>query len=168
MRRSALVLLAAFALAAVPLAAQTVTGTIQGTITDRSGAALPGVTVTMKNVETGLERIAVTTGNGFFNAPYLQIGRYNVQAELSGFAAMRHNNVRVDLNQTAVQDFILDPATMTETVTVSADSPRIDVSDGEVKQTMRAKEIENLPVPDQANFLRLAATFAGYEENPTS
>jgi hypothetical protein len=163
----ALVLLTVFALASIPLNAQTVTGTIQGTVTDRSGASLPGVTVTMKNVETGLERVAVTTSSGFFNAPYLQIGRYNVQAELSGFGTMRHNNVRVDLNQTSVQDFVLDPA-MQETVTVSADAPRIDVTDGEVKQTMRAKEVENLPVPDQTNFLRLASTFSGYQENPTS
>ncbi|HEV8658994.1 MAG TPA: carboxypeptidase regulatory-like domain-containing protein [Thermoanaerobaculia bacterium] len=163
----ALVLLSVLVLASIPLNAQTVTGTMQGTVTDRSGAALPGVTITIRNVETGLERVAVTTSTGFFNAPFLQIGRYNVQAELSGFGTMRHNNVRVDLNQTAVQDFVLDPA-MTETVTVSADAPRIDVTDGEVKQTIRAKEIENLPIADQANFLRLASTFGGYQENPTS
>jgi outer membrane receptor protein involved in Fe transport len=162
-----LVLLAVFTIAVVPANGQTVTGTVQGTITDRSGAALPGVTVTIRNVETGLERVAVTTGSGFFNAPFLQIGRYNVEAELAGFGTMRRDNVRVDLNQTTVQDFILDPA-MQETVTVSADAPRIDVSDGEVKQTLRATEIETLPVADQTNFLRLASIFSGYQENPTS
>ena len=161
------VVLLVFALAALPLSAQTVTGTIQGTVTDRSGAALPGVTITIKNVETGLERVAVTTRNGFFNAPFLQIGRYNVAAELSGFGVQRHQNVRVDLNNTAVQDFVLDPA-MQETVTVSADAPRIDTSDGEVKQNMRAAEIETFPVPDQSNMLRLASVFSGYQENPTS
>jgi len=136
------IFLAVVGLASFPLAAQTVTGTVQGTVTDLSGARLPGVTITIRNVETGLERIAVTTGNGFFNAPFLQIGRYNVTAELSGFGVQRHEKVRVDLNQTAVQDFVLSPA-MTETVTVSADAPRIDVSDGEVKQSMRAAEIMN-------------------------
>ncbi len=163
----AIVLLSLLALITIPLNAQTVTGTMQGTVTDRSGAALPGVTVTIRNVETGLERVAVTTGNGFFNAPFLQLGRYNVQAGLSGFGTMRHNGVRVDLNQTVVQDFILDPA-VTETVTVSATAPRIDVTDGEVKQTMRSKEIENLPTSDQSNFLKLASVFSGYQENPTS
>ena len=151
----------------MPLAAQTVTGTMRGTATDRSGGALPGVTVTIRNVETALERIVITDKDGSYNAPFLQIGRYNVQAELSGFGTMHHNNVRVDLNQTAVQDFILDPA-MQETVTVAVDAPRIDVTDGEVKQTMRAKEIESLPAPDQTNFLRLASVFTGYQENPTS
>ncbi|MEA2164965.1 MAG: hypothetical protein QOK37_3092 [Thermoanaerobaculia bacterium] len=154
-------------LSSLPLMAQTVTGTIQGTVTDRSGAAMPGVTITIKNEETGLERIAVTTANGFFNAPFLQIGRYDITAELSGFGVQKHQNVRVDLNNTAVQDFVLDPE-MKETVTVSADAPRIDVSDGEVKQTMREAEIANLPVPDQTNFLRLASLFTGFQENPTS
>jgi outer membrane receptor protein involved in Fe transport len=161
------IFLAVVGLASFPLAAQTVTGTIQGTVTDLSGARLPGVTITIRNVETGLERIAVTTGNGFFNAPFLQIGRYNVSAELSGFGVQRHEKVRVDLNQTAVQDFVLSPA-MTETVTVSADAPRIDVSDGEVKQNMRAAEIMNIPSSDQTSFLRLASTFSGFQENPTS
>jgi len=162
-----LIVLAVLALIAIPAGAQTVTGTMRGTVTDRSGATLPGVTVTIRNVETGLERIAVTEKNGSYNAPFLQIGRYNVQAELAGFGMMRHNNVRVELNQTAVQDFILDPAVQ-ETVTVAADAPRIDVTDGEVKQTLPAKEIANLPAPDQSNFLRLASLFTGYEENPTS
>ena len=79
-----LIVLAVFTLS-LATQAQTVTGTIQGTVTDRSGAALPGVTITIRNVDTGLERVAVTTGNGFFNAPFLQIGRYNVDADLSGF-----------------------------------------------------------------------------------
>ncbi|HEX9458419.1 MAG TPA: carboxypeptidase regulatory-like domain-containing protein [Thermoanaerobaculia bacterium] len=151
----------------IPLAGQTVTGTMRGVTTDRTGGALPGVTITIRNVETGLERIVVTDKSGSYNAPFLQIGRYNVQADLSGFGTMRRNDVRIDLNTTAVQDFILDPA-MQETVTVAGDAPRIDVTDGEVKQTMRAKEIETLPAPDQTNFLRLASVFTGYQENPTS
>ena len=150
-----------------PLVAQTVTGTMRGTVTDRSGAVLPGVTLTIRNVDTGLERVLTTEKDGSFNAPFLPIGRYNVQAELSGFGTVRHTGVRVELNETVVQDFMLDPA-MQETVTVAADAPRIDVTDGEVKQTMRAKEIENLPAPDQTNFLRLATFFSGYQENPTS
>ncbi len=149
------------------LAAQTVTGTMRGNVTDRSGAVLPGVTITIRNAETGAERIVTTDKDGAYNAPFLQLGPYNVSAELSGFGTMKHSGVRVDLNQTVVQDFVLDPA-MQETVTVNADAPRIDVTDGEIKQTLRAKEIENLPAPDQTNMLRLASIFSGYQENPTS
>ena len=166
-RRMCIVLCVLAVLISIPVAAQTVTGTMNGTVTDKSGGSIPGVTVTIRNVETGFERIVVTNKDGSFNAPYLPIGRYNVSAELSGFGTMRRNNVRVELNQTTVQEFILSPAVQ-ETVTVAADAPRIDVSDGEVKQTLRAKEIENLPAPDQTNFLRLASIFSGYQENPTS
>src|SRR5258708_17102133 len=95
-------------LVGIPLAAQTVTGTMRGTATDRSGGALPGVTITIRNVETGLERIVTTDASGSYNAPFLQIGRYNVQAELSGLGAIRRKEVRVDLNTTVVQDFVLD------------------------------------------------------------
>src|SRR5437588_104418 len=111
-------------LVALPLAAQTVTGTMRGTVTDRSGAVLPGVTITIRTVDTGGGRILTTDKNGSYNAAFLPLGRYNVQAELSGFGTMRHNDARVDLNQTNVQDFVLDPA-MQETVTVNADAPRL-------------------------------------------
>jgi Carboxypeptidase regulatory-like domain/TonB dependent receptor len=153
-------------LLAVPLFGQTVTGTMNGNVTDSSGASLPGVTVTIRNAETGLERVVVTDNAGFFNAPFLPIGRYNVQAELSGFAVQSRQNVRVDLNQTTVQDFILGMA-VSESVTVTADAPRINVADGEIKQTMRAEEIMSIPSTNQTSFLQLAATFAGYQEtNP--
>lgn len=148
------------------LSAQTVTGTMNGTVADASGAALPGVTITIRNAETGLERVVVTDTSGFFNAPFLPIGRYNVQAQLAGMGQQTRQNVRIDLNQTAVQDFILGLA-LAETVTVTADAPRINVADGEVKQTMRADEIMSIPQANQTSFLGLASTMAGYQEtNP--
>ncbi len=153
-------------LLAAPLFAQTVTGTMTGTVADRSGGGLPGVTVTIRNMDTGLERIAVSNETGFFSAPFLPAGRYQVTAELSGFGGVKRQNVRVELNQTTVQDFVLDPA-MSETVTVTADAPRINVTDGEIKQTMRSEEIMALPQTNQTSFLELASTFAGYQEtNP--
>ena len=143
-------------LISIPLSGQTVTGTMNGTVTDKSGGSIPGVTVTIRNVETGLERVVVTDKAGFYSTTFLPTGRYNVQAELSGFGTMRHNNARVDLNQTVVQDFVLDPA-VTETVTVNANTPRIDVSDGEIKQTMRSEEIMSIPQSRQTSFLGLTS-----------
>ncbi|MEO6487922.1 MAG: carboxypeptidase-like regulatory domain-containing protein, partial [Thermoanaerobaculia bacterium] len=170
-RRSAsivlVVLLSVLTLAALPLSAQTVTGTLQGTVTDSSGSALPGVTVTIRNSETGLERVVVTDERGFFNAPFLPVGRYSLNAELAGLGTQRRTNVPVNLNETTKQEVIIDPQ-MTESITVNADAPRINVSDGEIKQTMRSEEIMALPSPDQGSFLRLASVFGGYQENPSS
>jgi hypothetical protein len=152
-------------LAAVPAMAQTVTGSMRGTVTDHSGGALPGVTITIRNVDVGQERVQVTDRNGSYSTTFLPIGQYNVQAELAGFGTMRHNNVRVDLNQTVVQDFVLVQA-LTETVTVNAEAPHIDTADGEIKQTMRAQEIMNIPQSTQTSFLGLASIMAGYQEQP--
>jgi hypothetical protein len=159
-------LLAIVFLLAVPLAAQTVTGTMNGVVTDSSGGALPGVTLTIRNTETGFERVTVTDESGRFNAPFLPVGPYEVRAELGGFGVQTRRNVRVDLNQSIVQDFVMDLA-MEETVTVTADAPRINVTDGEIKQTMRDTEIMSIPQGNQTSFLGLAATLAGYQEtNP--
>ena len=64
------VVLAVLTLITIPAVAQTVTGTMNGTVTDKSAATLPGVTVTIRNVDTGLERVLVTDKAGFFNAPF--------------------------------------------------------------------------------------------------
>ena len=165
--RQCILLVVCCLLATVPLLGQTVTGTLNGNVTDRSGGSLPGVTVTIRNMETSLERVVLTSAEGFYNAPFLPVGKYTVTAELSGFGQMTRQNVPVELNQTTVQDFVLDPA-ISETVTVIADAPRINVTDGEIKQTMREQEIMTIPQGNQTSFLALASTFSGYQENPSS
>src|SRR6185436_19072955 len=162
-RRAPLCIPVVLALLLLPtaLVAQTVTGTLSGNVADSSGAALPGVTVTARNAETGYERIGVTDTNGFYNAPFLPVGRYDVTATLDGFGNVKRTRVLIDLNTTTVQDFTLAPA-MAESVTVVADAPRINTSDGEIKQTMRAEEIMTIPLTNQTSFLALASTFSGY------
>ena len=66
---------------------QTFRGTILGVVTDSSGAAVPGATVTIKNVDTGLTRTVTTTDDGSYSAPELPIGNYSVTVEKSGFKA---------------------------------------------------------------------------------
>jgi len=68
-----------------PLAqSQAINGTIEGTITDQSGAAVPGVTVTISNIDTGDSRVVVSNESGVYRAPLLPLGRYKVSAELQG------------------------------------------------------------------------------------
>src|SRR5512146_2818261 len=70
---------------ATPLSAQAVRGTIQGTVTDASGGALPGVAVETKNIATGVSQMAVTNAEGRYTAPDLPLGEYEVTASLAGF-----------------------------------------------------------------------------------
>jgi hypothetical protein len=148
-------------------AAQTVTGTIQGTVTDTSGAVLPGVTVTIKNTDTGAQRTAVTNGAGIYVASFMPLGRYQVRAELSGFGTVLRESIQVALNETAIVDFKMDPR-VTELVTVAGDTTPIDVTRAEVKSSLTEQQIMDKPTLNANGFLSLAETFPGFQENPTS
>ena len=89
--------------------AQTVTGTLQGTVSDSKGAVVPGADVVIRNVETGQERNLKTGGDGVYVAPFLPLGRYTVTASSAGFNKVAQENIEVTLNQTRVIDFTLQP-----------------------------------------------------------
>ena len=154
----------------VGASAQTVTGTIQGTVTDTTGAPLPGATVTVLHVETSASRPLITSERGQYTAPFVALGRYRLTATLSGFGTVIRE-AEVMLNATTVVDFRLDP-TITQETTVVAEPPRINTTSQEVKQSLTAEQILDKPTPLNINnnntFLTLAETFAGFQENPTS
>src|SRR5687768_7543166 len=158
-------------LAGAPAHAQTVTGTIQGTVVDTTGATVPGASLTIRNTETGYVRELVSNDRGFYNAPFLQLGRYKVSAALSGFGTSTRDKVDVSLNATQVIDFKLDPS-MREEVVVTAERPPINSTNAEIKQSLTAEQIMEKPTFQNLNsaygFLSLAETFAGFQENPTS
>ena len=149
-------------------AAQTVTGTIQGVVTDSSGAVLPGVSVTLKNIETGATRTVTSNDVGFYSAPFLPVGRYSVTAKMPGFATLVRDDVEVGLNQTRVADFELKAASREETVTVIGAAPPINTVNAEVKGTLNAQQIADKPTLNPGSFLSLAEIFPGFQENPTS
>jgi outer membrane receptor protein involved in Fe transport len=152
---------------ALPAAAQTVTGTIQGTVADTSGGVLPGVSVTIRSSDTGAVRTVVTNEAGFYSAPFLQIGTYAVTAELTGFGAVTRDGVKLGLNEARVVDFTLDPK-VTDSVTVRGDVAPISLTRAEVKSSLTSEQIMDKPTLNAGNFLTLAETFPGLQENPTS
>jgi hypothetical protein len=155
---------------ASPLPAQTTTGTMRGQVTDTLGAPLPGVTVTIRNVDTGQQRVVVTNEAGLYNAPFLPVGRYEVTAGLQGLGTQTRRGVELALNQTADQNFIFGLA-VAERVTVMAEQPRINTVNASITQSMDAQQVIDKPVPPQQGptaFLNLAETFAGFSENPTA
>ena len=165
--RSFVVLIALIAVAARPAAAQTVTGTIQGTVTDTSGGVLPGVTITLTQVETGTERAIVTNAEGIYSAPFLQIGTYSVKAELTGFGPVIRQNIDVRLNDTRVVDIKLNPR-VTQEVTVTAEVSKVNLTNAEIKGSLTAEQIMDKPSLSASSFLSLAETFTGFQDNPTS
>src|SRR4051812_5580795 len=89
---------------------------ITGTVKDSSGGVIPGATVTARNAENGLTRVGVTDGAGEFRLPSLPPGRYSVSTELSGFSTETRPDITLIIDQTAIINFSLKPAALSETV----------------------------------------------------
>ncbi|HEX5885837.1 MAG TPA: TonB-dependent receptor [Pyrinomonadaceae bacterium] len=147
--------------------AQTVTGTLEGTVTDAKGAVVPGANVQILNAETGQERNLTANGDGFYVAPFLPLGRYKVTASHTGFTAVTQENVEITLNQTRVINFTLNPSGITEAVVITAEAAPINTTNAEIKGSLNTEEILAKPTFNQTNFLTLAETFTGFQENPT-
>ncbi len=150
------------------LVAQTVTGTLQGTVTDSNKAYVPGAEITLRNMDTGQERKLTTNSEGFYVSTFLPVGRYNVSAATKGFKTAIREGIEVSLNQTRVVDFSLEPSTVSEAVIVTAEAAPINTTNGEIKGSLNRQEILDRPVANQGNFLVLAETFTGYQENPVN
>jgi outer membrane receptor protein involved in Fe transport len=158
-----------FVLLAGPKAfAQTVTGTLRGTVSDSKGAVVPGVDVVIRNMETGQERNLKTNNEGVYVASFVPLGRYTVTASSAGFNKVAQENVEVGLNQTLVINFTLNPSSVTEAVVVTSDAAPINTTNAEIKGSLNAQEIIEKPTFNQGSFLTLAETFTGFQENPTS
>jgi len=95
---------------------------IQGTVTDNSGAVVSGATVTVTNLETNKAQTTTTTDNGFYRVTGLPPGRYTVTAELAGFKKAVLENITVSAEEPRGVDLKLEAGQVTESVTVTADA----------------------------------------------
>lgn len=151
----------------VSVSGQTVSGTLRGTVADSNGASVPNATVTVTSTETGLERTATTSDEGTYNFAFLPIGTYRVVATRTDFNRVTQENVNVTLNETTVINLRLDPSVSGE-VTITDERAPINTSDAQIAQSLSRNQILERPVANQGNFLTLAETFTGFQENPTS
>ena len=113
---------------AAPTLAQEFRGRINGTVSDNTGAVLPGVTVTATSPALIQPQVQVTGGDGGYRFLALPPGVYTIDFELTGFQNVKRQDVRVIINQTLTVDQQLNVATLQETVTVTGDSPIVDTS----------------------------------------
>jgi len=141
-------------------AAQTVSGTILGTVTDSSGSVIPNAKVTIVNEGTGLTRTVQTDANGEYTAPALPTGRYTVMSEIAGFKALALSNIELGVDQRARIDLKLEVGAMTESVSVEAVSPLLQTSSSELGTTVTSAQIEALPLNGR-NFVNLTRTLPG-------
>jgi hypothetical protein len=150
MIRESLAVLFAMGLAA-PLAAQSTTGSFQGSVRDEQNAVVPGALVAVRNVDTNARRTAVTDTQGRWRVPNLPVGNYEVQIELAGFSGVVRSGLTLALNQDAVVDMTLKAATVTESITVQADAPLLNTTNAEVGVRFDTTRIAELPIGVPSN-----------------
>ena len=124
--------------------AQRTTGDISGTVTDATGAVLPGVTVSAVCIETNFTRAAVTDSTGGFRLVELPVCVYRVTTELAGFKTIARE-APVAANSVAKADFKMEVGTQSETITVQAVSPLIEFSD-KLNNRIDSQRIEQIPL----------------------
>ncbi len=147
--------------------AQAANGNIEGIVRDTTGAALPGVTVTVTNMDTGTARTSVTNDEGVYRAILLPLGRYKIVAELQGFKTFEQQGITLSAGQTALINLHLGVGSVSETVTVTSESPVAQPGKIDLGRTIGENEIKNLPLVSRNpyNFAFLQANVTGFENN---
>jgi hypothetical protein len=155
-----LVALALTVVAAAPAAAQAVTGTLLGTVTDSTGAVVTNAKVTVLNEGTGLTREIKTDANGEYTAPQIPTGHYTVMVEMEGFKTAALSGIQVGVDQRVKIDVPLEVGALTETVTIEATTPLIQAASSELGTTVTDEQIKALPLNGR-NFVNLTRTIPG-------
>src|SRR5579862_6387880 len=129
-----------------PASAQSTAGRILGTLTDQSGAAVAGATVTVTDTQRGTSRTLTTDESGNYVAADLQPGTYKIRAEAKGFKTAERPSVGVEVATDVRADFALQPGQVTETVTINEDIPLVNTTSSTLGGTLSNKEINDLPL----------------------
>ena len=126
--------------------AQVGTGSIQGTVSDSSGAIIAGASVTVTNTQTSVVAPITANTQGRYVAPDLLVGTYDVQAKMTGFQTQIHTGVVITVGQTVVVDFSLPVGQVTETVTVQGATTQVETTSAEISAQIGQQQVEQLPL----------------------
>jgi len=125
---------------------QYTTASLAGTVSDASGALVPGSTVTVKNVGTGLVKSVLTTENGSFLLAALPVGEYRLTTEKSGFATYVQEGIKLVVDHAATLNVVLQVGREAQQVTVSADVSPVTTREATLGQTIDEKQVLDLPL----------------------
>ncbi|MCC6367941.1 MAG: carboxypeptidase regulatory-like domain-containing protein [Bryobacterales bacterium] len=150
-------------LACPALWAQRTTADVIGTATDATGAVLPGVKVTVKNIDTAAEYSAATDSAGNYLITLLPIGHYTIRAEISGFKTWSIPEVALAIGDRLRQDIHLEVGTLGQSVEVTASSPALQSDSSSLGSLINERAVQDLPLNGR-NFVVLAQLAAGAGE----
>ncbi len=135
-------------------------GSIVGTITDSSGAIVPGAKITVTQEETGISRELTSNAVGGFVAPALRIGTYTVAVEFSGFQGYEQTGIILNVRDIIRVDIQMTIGAATETITVTADVARLQTETGEVSELISGQQVTDLAINGRS-FVNLAILGTG-------
>jgi outer membrane receptor protein involved in Fe transport len=145
-RRCALFALLIAIFAAITASAQLSTATLSGTVADPIGAVVPNAKITLTQTETNFVRNAVTKSDGTYHEEFLPVGPYKVAVSAPGFKVLSRSGVVLAVMQDATLNLTLEIGGETETVSVTADLPLVNVSDSTLGASISNEKIDNLPL----------------------
>jgi Carboxypeptidase regulatory-like domain/TonB dependent receptor/TonB-dependent Receptor Plug Domain len=147
-------------------AAQTFRGTILGTVTDSSGAAIAGAAVAVKNVNTGLSRTVTTSEDGTYSVPELPIGTYSVTIEKTGFRQGLVTGIQVEVSSERRADVTLQPGEVSQTIEVTGDQlPQVESTSNVLGGIVESRVVTNLPVNGR-DYQKLINLVPGVTSSP--
>lgn len=146
------------------LGAQTITGSLEGTVMDSSGGLIPGVKIAITNINTNSRYETETGPAGRFIAPSLAPGPYTVVAEAAGFRRMQRTGITLQVNQAARIEIVLEVGEVSETVEVTGEAPLLEASTSSIAQVIGNTSIVNLPL-NQRNPFALVLLVPGVSGN---
>lgn len=134
---------------------QAVNGTIVGTVTDQTGAAVPGAAVTATLTSTGAAHQSVSNGSGNYTFPDMQPGTYTISVDAKGFKTSRQENIDLVSNTTTRVDVTLLPGNVSETVTVTTAPPLLQTDRADISTKLEAQTLSEMPLTTNRNFQSL-------------
>src|SRR5262245_32465963 len=151
---------------------QTVGASVQGTVTDATGAVLPGANITLKNSATGASLEFVSDERGRYLAPVVQPGEYEIQVSLAGFQSVARRGVRLAVGQSVVVDLKLEVGQVANQVEVIADANPINLTSSAVSGLVTSGAARSALVPFDGHHVcapsALPARAAGTDARPVS
>jgi hypothetical protein len=144
-------------------------GTLLGTVTDATGSAVAGATVTAVSQDTGVSRVAQTDAGGEYRIPFLLVGHYTIQVTHAGFQEAAQKDITLQVDENHEVDFTLALAAVHQTVEVTATPVAVETTNPTLGQVITSQEVAQLPLNGR-DFVQLATLAPGTvkETNPTS
>src|SRR3982074_3373350 len=152
-----------------PLLYSQANGSFSGTVTDKTGSVISGATVKITSQGTGITREVKADGSGHYLAPLLPVAIYTIRVESQGFQTTEQKDIRLQVEEQREVDFSINPASVSQTVEVSAEEVAVQTTNPTLGQVITEQQVADLPLNGR-DFVQLATLTPGVtqETNPNS